>query len=140
MLAPMVDARAITGLAGELIDRAAAGDPGVRAERDLFQPLARAYFRDRDRALAGPAAPLTTLMLETARRICDHLVEETLRWGGPWPATPAQRLRGDARIHQVITDVLTTTGHLPPEHADRLAASVTGIPRWGEAFRPGAAA
>lgn len=132
MLEPVVDACAISDLAGALIERAAAAEPTIRAERDLFHPLTRAYFRDRERALAGVAAPLTTLMLEAARMIWDHLIEETMRWGGPWPADPSGRLHGDARIHHVIMEVLTGTGHLPPERAERLADAVTGGARPGE--------
>jgi hypothetical protein len=133
MLEPVVDARAISDLAKALIDRAVAAEPAIRAERDLFRPLARAYFRDRERALAGVAAPLTTLMLEAARRIWDHLIEETIRWGGPWPADPSRRLRGDTRIHGLVTEVLTGTGHLPPERVGRLADAIAGFAPSGEA-------
>jgi hypothetical protein len=133
MLEPAVDARAMSDLARALIERAAAVEPAIRAERDLFRPLARAYFQDRERALAGVAAPLTTLMLEAARMIWDHLIEQTMRWGGPWPSDPARRLRGDARIHQVITEVLTGTGHLPRDRADRLADAIVGSTFSGEA-------
>lgn len=126
MLEPVVDARAISDLAKALIERAAAAEPAIRAERDLFRPLARAYFRDRERALAGVAAPLTTLMLEAARIIWDHWIEETMRWGGPLPADPARRVRGDARIQGLLVEVLTGTGHLPPERAGRLADAIAG--------------
>jgi hypothetical protein len=129
MLEPVVNARAISDLASRLIDRAAAAEPSLRAERELFEALSRAYFRDRERALAGVAAPRTTLLLEAARQICDHLVEESLRWGTPMPVDPVPRLRGDARIHRVITGVLTGSGHLPRERADRLADAITG-PAW----------
>jgi hypothetical protein len=139
MLEPVVNPRAITDLAGLLIDRAAAGEPAIHAERDLFEPLARAYFRDRGRALAGAAPPLTTLMLETARTILDHLIDEAVRSGGPFPATPARRLRGDAGVHRVISGVLTE--HLPPDRADRLADALTGTaaPRNDPAVIGGAA-
>jgi hypothetical protein len=126
MLEPVVNARAISDLAKALIERATTAEPTIRAERDLFRPLARAYFRDRERALAGVAAPLTTLMLESSRLIWDHLIEETMRRGGPWPTDPSRHLRGDARIHQIVTEVLTTTGHLPPERAGRLADAIAG--------------
>jgi hypothetical protein len=128
MLEPVVDAHAMSNLAKTLIERAAAAEPTIRAERELFHPLAQAYFRDRERALAGVAAPLTTLMLESARAIWDHLIEQTMRRGGPWPTDPSRNLHADAQIHRIITEVLTGTGHLPPERADRLADAIAGAP------------
>jgi hypothetical protein len=126
MLEPLVNARVISELAARLLDRGAAAEPSLRAEREFFEALSRAYFRDRERALAGVAAPRTTLLLEVARQIWDHLVEESLRWGSPVPADPLTRLRGDARIHRIITSVLTGTGHLPRERAERLTRAITG--------------
>ena len=126
MLEPVVDARAISDLAKTLIERAAAAEPAIRAERDLFHPLVEAYFRDRERALAGVAAPLTTLLLEAARLIWDHLIEQTIRFGGPWPTDPARRLHGDIRIHRLLTEVLVGVGHLPPEQAESLADAIAG--------------
>jgi hypothetical protein len=111
MLEPMVDARAISGLAEVLIARAVAVEPAIRAERELFVPLARAYFRDRDRALAGPAVPLTTLLLEAARTILDHRIAERLDPGA-------------ARLPRRIDDLLTGAGRLAPDRAGRLAAAI----------------
>ena len=116
MMEPLVDARAISDLAETLIRRAVAEEPAIRAERDLFVPLARAYFRDRERALTGAAVPLTTLMLEAARTILDHRLAERLSAGaGPGP-----------RLHRVVTEALTGPGHLPPDRAERLAGTIVG--------------
>ena len=125
ILEPAIDTRAISDLAEVLIRRIAAAEPAVRAERDLFRPLARAYFRDRERALSGAAVPRTTLMLETARIIWDHLVAEAIRHGHAWPGDPSRRLRGDARLHHVISRTLA--GALPPVDAERLAGEITGL-------------
>ncbi|MFI5933961.1 hypothetical protein [Actinoplanes sp. NPDC051494] len=119
MLEPAINPRDVSDLAATLVERAAACDPAIHAERDLFDTLARAYFRDRERALAGPAVPFTTLMLEAARMISDHRLEEAMRHG-----TPPRPLSGDARVHHVITGVLD---RLPPERAFQLADAITGI-------------
>jgi hypothetical protein len=139
-LEPAVDARTIADLADVLIERAMIAEPALRAERDLSGLLKQAYFRDRERALSGVSTPLTTLMLETARMIWDHLIDEAARHGGPWPGTPSRLLRNDARVHRVITLVLTRTGHLPPARAARLADTVTSTVIPGGVFRLGYAA
>ncbi|AGL17038.1 hypothetical protein L083_3528 [Actinoplanes sp. N902-109] len=119
----MVTPAAICVLASELIDRAATGEPAVRAERELFEPLAEAYFRDRSRALAGAAPPLTTLLLEASRAIWDHLVADAIRHGGPVPRSASSRLRYDAGVRTVLADVLS--GHLPGERTDRVVDAIT---------------
>lgn len=126
MLEPAVSTQAVSALAKALLDRAAAADPTVRAERDLFRPLARAYFRDRERALAGVATPLTTLMLEASRRVWDHLVDSAIRWGRPVPADPLPYLAHDYAVHDILTEVLTHHGRLTPARAARLATAVAG--------------
>ncbi|GAA2552169.1 hypothetical protein GCM10010435_23030 [Winogradskya consettensis] len=145
MLEPVVDARVISTLAEALIGRA--GESVAWGERDLFRPLARAYFRDRARALGGAGVPFTTLMLEAARVIADRLVEEALRPGGPGlsgldsgAAGPGWLLRGDARTHRVIVEVLTGAGGWAPDRAFRLADLITGPVMRGGAFRLGDAA
>lgn len=130
MLEPVVDEQAISVLAEALISRAAEAEPALLAERDLFDVLARAYFRDRSRALAGVAAPFTTLMLESARAVWDCLIDDALRRGVPLPRDPGRWLRGDGRVHRAVLEVLTDTGHLPWQRATRIADAVTGGTSW----------
>ncbi|WP_203842087.1 hypothetical protein [Winogradskya humida] len=144
----MVDSRAISRLAEALIKRA-----GVESERDLFRVLARAYFRDRERALGGADVPFTTLMLEAARMISDHLIEVALRPGGPGfrgldlggagldgagLGGAGRLLSGDVRVHSIIVEVLTGAGRWAPGRALRLADAIAGPALWGGAFQGGA--
>jgi hypothetical protein len=123
MLEPLVDARAISGLTEVLIARAVAVEPTIRAERELFVPLARAYFRDRDRALAGAAVPLTTLLLEAARTILDHRIEQRLH------GASASWFPDEVRLDRRIGELLTGAGRLPPDRAARLAGAILGAAR-----------
>ncbi|MFE9192777.1 hypothetical protein ACFYL6_24575 [Micromonospora sp. NPDC007208] len=98
---------------------------------------------------------LTPLMLETARVVWAYLVEDATRRGISWSGAAARQMFGDQsaspdteqssdssplaltveqwnHVHQLVTQVLTGPGKIPPSRAALLADAVVGRGRLGE--------
>jgi len=102
-----VDERAVAELGGLLLERFGEVEPAVAGEAPLWPALTEAYFRDRERALAGvstggslkfglddAAILITPLALEAARTVWAYLVEEAAKRGVDWSIGTTRRLFG----------------------------------------------